>query len=68
MPNIKIYNKTREYDQDMPNRIPRAQTATRQHDMGPQGFGENGYIFLGSCGALVIILGDLWSKLIVLGI
>ena len=46
----------------------RAQTATRQQDLGPQGFGENGYLFLGSCGALVIILGDLGSKLLVLGI
>ena len=39
--------------------------------MGPQGFGgsgENGYFFSGSWGALVIILGDLGSKLIVLGI
>ena len=35
---------------------------------GPQVFGENGYFFSGSWGALVIILGDLGSKLIVLGI
>ena len=37
----------------------------------PQGFwgsGENGYIFSGSWGALVIISGDLGSKLIFLGI
>ena len=39
----------------------------------PQGFGgsvENGYLFSGSWGALihVIILGELGSKLIVLGI
>ena len=37
----------------------------------PQGFRgprENGYFFSGSWGALVIILGDLGSKLIVLGI
>ena len=36
----------------------------------PQGFwgsGENGYLFSGSWGALVIILGDLGSKLIILG-
>ena len=39
--------------------------------MGPQGFGgsgENGYLFSGSWGALVIISGDLGSKLIFLGI
>ena len=37
----------------------------------PQGFwgsGENGYLFSGSWGALVIILGELGSKLIILGI
>ena len=36
---------------------------------GPQGFwesGENGYLFSGSLGALVIIFRDLGSKLIVL--
>ena len=36
--------------------------------MGFWGSGENGYLFLGSWGALVIILGDLGSKLIILGI
>ena len=39
--------------------------------MGPQGFtgsGENGYLFSGSWGALVIISGDLGSKHIILGI
>ena len=39
--------------------------------MGPQGFwgsGEDGYLFLGSWGALVIIKGELGSKLISLGI
>ena len=39
--------------------------------LGPQGFwgsGENGYLFSGSLGALVIISGDIGSKLIVLGI
>ena len=38
--------------------------------MGPQWFGgsgENGYVFSGSWGALLIIQGDLGSKLIVLG-
>ena len=38
---------------------------------GPHGFwgsGENGYLFSGSWGALVIIPGDLGSKLIILGI
>ena len=38
---------------------------------GPQGLlgsGENGYFFSGSWGALVIILGELGSKLIILGI
>ena len=38
---------------------------------GPQGFwgsGENGYLFSGSWGALIIIFRDLGSKLIVLGI
>ena len=34
---------------------------------GPRGF-EKGYLFSGSCGALVIILGELGNKLIVLGI
>ena len=37
----------------------------------PQGFwgsGENGYSFSGSWGALVIVLGELGSKLIILGI
>ena len=37
---------------------------------GPQGFwvsGENGYLFSGSWGTLVIILGELGSKLIILG-
>ena len=37
---------------------------------GPQGFwgsGENGYLFSGCRGALVIIFRDLGSKLIVLG-
>ena len=37
----------------------------------PQGFwgsGENSYLFSGSWGALVIILGELGSKLIILGI
>ena len=37
----------------------------------PRGFGgsgENGYLFSGSWGALVIILGELGSKLIILGI
>ena len=41
------------------------------HNWGPQGFwgsGENGYLFSGSRGALVIIFRDLGSKLIVLGI
>ena len=39
--------------------------------MGTQGFwksGENGYLFSGSCGALVNIFRDLGSKLIVFGI
>ena len=39
--------------------------------MGPQGFlgsGENGYLFSGIWGALAIILGELGSKLIILGI
>ena len=39
--------------------------------VGPQGFwgsGENGYSFSGSWGALIIILGELGSKLIILGI
>ena len=38
---------------------------------GPQGFwgsGENGYLFSGSWGALVIILRDLGSNPIVFGI
>ena len=40
-------------------------------DWWPQGFwgsGENGYLYSGSWGALVIILGELGSKLIILGI
>ena len=39
--------------------------------MAPQGFwgsGENDYLYSGSRGALVIILGDIGRKLIVLGI
>ena len=36
--------------------------------MGPQGFGENGYLLSGSWGVLVIILRDLGSKFIVLWI
>ena len=39
--------------------------------MGPQGFWgswENGHLFSGSWGALVIIYGELGSKLIILGI
>ena len=39
--------------------------------VGPQGFGgygEKGYLFSGSWGALVIILGKLGSKLIIWGI
>ena len=39
--------------------------------IGPHGFwgsGENGYLFSGSWEALVIIFGNLGSKLIVLGI
>ena len=38
--------------------------------MRPQGFwgsGENGYLFSGSWGALVIILGERGSKLIIFG-
>ena len=38
---------------------------------GPHGFwgsGENGYLFSGSWGVLVIILGELGSKLIIFGI
>ena len=38
---------------------------------GPQGFwgsGEKGYLFSGSLGALLIILGELESKHILLGI
>ena len=38
---------------------------------GPQGFGgswENGYLFSEIGGELVIILGELGSKLIILGI
>ena len=34
----------------------------------PRGFGENGYLFSGSWGALVIILAELGSKLIILWI
>ena len=40
-------------------------------DMGPQGFwgsGENGFLFSGSWGALVIIFRHLGNKSIVLGI
>ena len=39
--------------------------------IGPKGFGgseENDYLFSGSLGALVIMLRDLGSKIIVLGI
>ena len=42
-----------------------------KHKGIPQGLwgsGENGYLFSGGWGALVIILGELVSKLIILGI
>ena len=42
-----------------------------QYIWGPQGFwgsGENGFLFSGSWGALVIILGELGIKLIIWGI
>ena len=42
-----------------------------QPQWSPQGFwgsGENGYLFSGSLGAMVIISGDQGSKLIFLGI
>ena len=42
-----------------------------QQSIGPQGFwgaGEKGYLFSGSWGALLIILGELGSKHILLGI
>ena len=48
-----------------------AMASRRVEYWGPQGFwgsGENGYLFSGSWGALVIILGELGSKLIILGI
>ena len=51
--------------------ILRHESVGRCVDWGPQGFwgsGENGYLFSGSWGALVIILGELGSKLIILGI
>ena len=56
--------------------IPRNQNQIKSRSLlrlktGPQGFwgsGENGYLFSGSWGALVIIFRDLRSKLIVLGI
>ena len=44
---------------------------SRELKLGPQGFwgsGENGYLFSGSWGALVIIFRDLGSKIIVMGI
>ena len=34
---------------------------------GPRGFGEKGYLFSGSWGALLNILGELGSKRIILG-
>ena len=43
----------------------------KKHMWGPQGFGgsgEKGYLFSGTWGALVIILGELGSKLLVLGL
>ena len=56
--------------------IPRNQNQIKSRSLvrlktGPQGVwgsGENGYLFSGSWGALVIIFRDLRSKLIVLGI
>ena len=56
--------------------IPRNQNQIKSRSLvrlktGPQGFwgsGENGYLFSGSWGTLVIIFRDLRSKLIVLGI
>ena len=41
---------------------------TSRLNLFPNGSGENGYLFSGSWGALVIIFRDLGSKLIVLGI
>ena len=54
-------------------KVPCSRTPERleHHSFGPQGFcgsGENGYLFSGSWGALVIILGELGSKLIIFGI
>ena len=46
----------------------RAQTATRPQDLAPRGLGRIAISFQAAGGALVIILGDLGSKLIVLGI
>ena len=56
--------------------IPRNQNQIKPRSLvklktGPHGFwgsGENGYLFSGSWGALVIIFRDLGSKLIFLGI
>ena len=50
---------------------PEASALTTELPVGPQGFwesGENGYLFSRSWGALVIILGELGSKLIIWGI
>ena len=53
------------------DKIKRIQNFSTCYWWDPQGLGgsgENGYLFLGSLGALVIIFRDLGSKLIVLGI
>ena len=55
----------------MPKRLSNCMQCLDAYTIGPQGFwgsGENGYLFSVSWGALVIILGELGSKLIVLGI
>ena len=56
---------------DKANRLLGLVKRTFSYMDGPQGFwgsGENGYLFSGIWGALVIILGELGRQLIVLGI
>ena len=70
-------NRDRGYTLDLPNQGCKLKRSTMQghvsmmtRNWGPHGFwgsGENGYLFSGSWGALVIILGELGSKLVIFG-
>ena len=67
-----IWDQGRRYDKEMAK--VNAMLISMLHMLNlwdPQGFwgsGENGHLFSGSWGALVIILGEKGRKLIILGI